>query len=123
MSALVVRIIGGVCGGAIGTFISGQIYDYIYNKPVKKVEQPNPPQHFESKFQHVKSFEEILNIELREPENNNPLRNEKDAYIIEIINNNNENDNKDEKLFINDAIHDNTYIDYYSLYFGHEKEN
>jgi len=60
---------------------------------------------------------------LREPENNNPLRNKKDAYIIEIINNNIENDNKDEKLFINDAIYDNTYIDYYSLYFGHKKQN
>lgn len=121
MSALAIRIIGGVFGGAIGTFISGQIYDY-FNKPVKKIEQQSPPKQFDTKFQDVKSFEEIVAIELCEQENNKPSEHEH-LYIDINLCTDIENDNEHENLFINDAIYDNTYIDYYSLYFGHIKEN
>jgi hypothetical protein len=124
MSALAIRIIGGVLGGAIGTFISDKIYHFIY-RPVKKLEQQSPPKQFDTKFQDVKSFEEIVTIELHEQQNNTPSRDEEHEHItidtdvyIDI-----ENENESENLFINDAIYDNTYIDYYTLYFGNEKEN
>lgn len=123
MSALAIRIIGGVLGGAIGTFISDKIYHFIY-KPVKKIEQQLPPKQFDTKFQDVKSFEEIVAIELHEQENNGPLRDEQPEDIITDTNLciDIEVANESEKLFVNDAIYDNTYIDYYTLYFGNETE-
>jgi len=57
-TALVIRIIGGVCGGAIGTYVSGQIYDYIYTQQLYP-SPPEPPKKFESKIKDAKSFEEI----------------------------------------------------------------
>lgn len=118
MSALAIRIIGGVLGGAIGTFISDKIYHFIY-KPAKKIEQQLPPKQFDTKFQDVKSFEEIVAIELHEQENNEQhediITDTNLCIDIEVA-------NESEKLFVNDAIYDNTYIDYYTLYFGNETE-
>ena len=57
-SALVIRIIGGVCGGAIGTYISGKIYDYINRKPQLPLPPPETTKKIETKLEKVKSFEE-----------------------------------------------------------------
>jgi hypothetical protein len=68
-SSLVIRIIGGVCGGAIGTYVSGKIYDYIYNGPQQIVvasPPPSPPKKHEFKFKDAKSFEDIYKIQLKE---------------------------------------------------------
>jgi hypothetical protein len=68
-SNLVINIIGGVCGGSIGTYVSGKIYDYIYNEPQHiVVPQPPsyPPKKYNSKFKDAKSFEEIYRIQLKE---------------------------------------------------------
>ena len=62
-STLVIRIVGGVCGGAIGSYISGKIYDYVYNKPQI---QPSPPKKYELKFKDAKSFQEIYKIQVNE---------------------------------------------------------
>ena len=66
-STLVIRIIGGVCGGAIGSYISGKIYDYLYNKPQTP---PSPPKKYDLKFKDAKSFEEIYKIQLKEQMDN-----------------------------------------------------
>lgn len=121
MSALAIRIIGGVIGGAIGTFISDKIYKYMYIKS----KESYPAKQIDNTLQKAKSFEEILNIEFNKQSNNNVYQ--EDGNKIKDINLNIdidiENDNKNEKIFINDALYDNNYIDYYSLYFGHEKKN
>lgn len=121
MAALAIRIIGGAVGGAIGTFIGDKIYKYIKREA--------PPKQLENNSQDLKSFQDLLNIKLNETFNNTNCE-EKDNKneVIEI------NSNKDiqpefdfeieiENFFINDAIYDNNYVDYYSLYFGHEKNN
>ena len=119
-SALVIRIIGGVCGGAIRTYISGKIYDYINRKPQLPLPPPEPTKKFETKLENVKSFEEILNIQIQE-------------YIDNGNKNNYEYDNEHgntvtikntkETVFVNDALYDNNYIDYYSLLFAYDKDN
>jgi hypothetical protein len=67
-SALFIRTIGGLCGGVIGTYLSGKIYDYIYNRPQQLfVPTHSYPLDFQkSKIIEAKSFEEILNIQLQE---------------------------------------------------------
>jgi hypothetical protein len=65
-SALFIRIVGGVFGGAIGTYISGYIYGYFNKKrqPIPQIKEQSQPPQYESKYKHVKSFEEILNIDI-----------------------------------------------------------
>lgn len=122
-SSLVIRIIGGVCGGAIGTYVTGQIYDYVYNKPqLPPPQPPEPPKNFESKFKDVKSFEaklplveEILNIQIKEQiDNGNKYDYEYDnehGNTIEFKN----IIEKQETKFINDALYDNNFDDYFEL--------
>lgn len=119
-SALVIRIIGGVCGGAIGTYISGKIYDYINRKPQLPLPPPEPIKKFETKLENVKSFEEILNIQIQEHidngnKNNYEYDNEHGNTVIIK--------NTKETVFVNDALYDNNYIDYYSLLFAYDKDN
>ena len=108
-SSLVIRIVGGVCGGAIGTYISGKIYDYIYNEPQIIAHgsplPPSPPKIFNSKFNDAKSFEDILKIQLKEQIDN------VDRYNYEY---DNEHGNKVQlkeknKICVNDSLHDNDY--------------
>jgi len=126
-SALVIRIIGGVCGGAIGTYISGKIYDYINQKPQLPLPPPEPTKKFETKLENVKSFEaklplveEILNIQIQEHidngnKNNYEYDNEHGNTVIIK--------NTKETVFVNDALYDNNYIDYYSLLFAYDNDN
>lgn len=123
MSVLAIRIIGGVLGGTIGTIIGDKIYKYIY---VKR-EQSYTPKQIENKFDNVKSFQELMDIKLNESLNSTDSeenQNEENENKIRDINYDIDVDIEDENesLFVNDAIYDNNYIDYYSLYFGHEKE-
>ena len=114
-TALVIRIIGGVCGGAIGTYVTGKIYDYIYNKPQLPPPPAEPPKNFESKFKDVKSFEEILNIQIKEQiDNANKYTYEYDnehGNTIELKNITEEQETK----FVNDALYDNNFNDYFEL--------
>ncbi len=76
-SALIVRIIGGLCGGAIGTYISVQIYDYLNRNRQPITQKPFAlPEKYELKFKDVKSFEEILNIQVNEYINNQNGKND-----------------------------------------------
>jgi len=127
-SALVIRIIGGVCGGAIGTYISGKIYDYINQKP--QLPPPEPPKFFESKLKDIKSFEaklplveEILNIQIQEyidngNKNNYEYDNEH-GNTVDIKNTTEES----ETIFVNESLYDNNYIDYYSLLFAYDNKD
>jgi len=123
-SSLVIRIIGGVCGGAIGTYISGKIYDYIYNKP-----QLEPPKNFETKIKDAKSVEaklplveaklplveEILNIQIQEHiDNGNKYNYEYDNEHGNTIQIKNPEVEKEVKN-INNALYDNSYEDYFTL--------
>lgn len=129
MSGLVIRIIGGVCGGAIGTFISGQIYDYIKkNKlPSPSLEEPTIPPKYESKIDEAKTFMDILNIEmetqLTSNEDQEKVLKSKDKFAIKKnknvhieFNEPNEEPNNDirENIYTNDAIYDNYYLDYFT---------
>ena len=114
MSSLAIRIIGGVCGGAIGTYVSGKIYDYVYNK--KEIENTNSitktksnvnildekyDKKYENKISNVKSFEELLNIQIMEQLRNNKERiinyeyDNEHGNTIEINPHNLDTDNKE----------------------------
>jgi len=118
-SAFVIRIIGGVCGGDIGTYVSGKIYDYIYNKPQLSPPQIEPPKNFETKIKDAKSFEaklplveEILNIQIQEHiDNGNKYNYEYDNEHGNTIKIHKPEVEKEVKL-VNDALYDNSYEDY-----------
>lgn len=116
-SALFIRIVGGVLGGAIGTYISGNIYDY-YNK--KKPSQIQPPEKYEPIIKDAKTFEEILNIQVNEHKNNQSVNNNYD-YDNEYGNIFNINNEKTEDTYINDALYDCTFYDFYSI-IGRDKQ-
>lgn len=122
-TALVIRIIGGVCGGAIGTYISGKIYDYINRKPqLPSPPIPEPPKNFENKIKDVKSFQDILNIQIKEHienRNNNYEYDNEHGNSVEIKNIVKEK----ECLFVNDSIYDNNYEDYYTILCSLAREN
>lgn len=114
-AALVIRIIGGVCGGAIGTYVTGKIYDYIYSKPQMPPSPPKPPKKFENKIKDAKSFEEILNIQVQEHiHNGNKYTYEYDNEHGNTIQFQNIKEEK-ETRFINDALYDNNFDDYFTL--------
>jgi len=114
-TALVIRIIGGVCGGVIGTYVSGKIYDYVYNKPQLPLPPTESPKNFESKFKDVKSFEEILNIQIKEQiDNSNKYTYEYDNEHGNTIEFKNITEEKETK-FVNDALYDNNFNDYFEL--------
>ncbi len=122
-SALIIRIIGGVCGGAIGTYLTGRIYDYFSKsrKPIpqiKKQDQPPPP--YEIKYQEVKSFEEILNIDIGK-HISKQLETGKVNYEYDNEHGNTfeskNTGNKDKNVnFTNNVLHDNSYEDFYRFY-------
>lgn len=129
-SALFIRIIGGVLGGAIGAYLSGHIYEY-FNKnqqPLPKIKDQPPPQSYETKYQHAKSFEEILNIQIGE-HISNKIETEKSRYeydnehgnTFEFKNNNNK-ESETEILLINDPLYDNNYEDFYQYYISLGRE-
>lgn len=115
---LVIRIIGGVCGGDVGTYISGKIYEYISNTPQQIPPYPQePPKKFESKIKDAKSFEEILNIQVQEyidnvDKNTYEYDNEHGNTIQFIKHVKNIEDKQD--------VNDESYIDYYKLLFNYD---
>ena len=118
--SLVIRIIGGVCGGAIGTYVTGQIYDYIYKRPQQlPPSPPEPPKKFESKIKDAKSFEEILNIQVQELiDNGNKNTYEYDnehGNTIKFRKPVNNILEEEETRFVNDALYDNNFDDYFTL--------
>lgn len=119
MSALFIRIIGGVFGGTIGTYLSGYIYDY-FNKNRQPIPQIKPPEIYKPKYQDAKSFEEILNIQIEEK--NTKVEDEifDDKYDDNISEPKIKNINSSFKLedvnFMNDALYDNSYEDFYQIY-------
>jgi len=113
-SALIIRIIGGVCGGAIGTYISGHIYDYLNRnrQPIPQKPLP-PPEKYELKFKDAKSFEEILNIQVNEYINNQNGKNDYE-YDNEQGNTFNIKVEVPEETYINDALYDCNFYDFYA---------
>lgn len=112
-SALVVKIIGGVCGGAIGTYITGKIYDYISNRPQLSPPPLEPPKNLESKIKQAKTFEEILNIQLQEHIDNV----NKDTYEYDNEHGNTINIIEEEKevKFVNYSLYNNNFNDYFTF--------
>ena len=120
-SALVIRIIGGVCGGIIGTYISGKIYEFIYKKKynnlikndniINESKPPsivNPDNISYNKYQNVHTFQDILQIELNEHINN------KDIYDYEY-------DNTSNVIEENNKVDD--FEDYYLFFSSVAREN
>lgn len=121
MSSVSFRIIGGVFGAAIGTYFSGIIYDYLYNKHKQNVPQiqnkTNPPQPYENKIKNAQTFEDILHIQVNEhlkqqqtKPTNYEYDNEQGNTFNIIIEKSAE---YPEENYINDTLYDNSYYDYY----------
>jgi hypothetical protein len=104
-STLFIRIIGGVCGGAIGTYISGHIYEYFNrNRQPPQFKPISPPDKYELKFKDAKTFEEVLNIQVNEHINN---QNPKIDYEYDNEQGNTFNINvKTEETYVNDTLYD-----------------
>lgn len=119
MTSLFIRAIGGICGGVIGTYVTGQIYDYIYTGSHNSSSKTNHPNKNKS-FQNAESFEEILNMEIIEKMNGeyNGENKDKDKDICLEIKPPNPLEIEIEYTVINDAIYDNQYVDFYSIYFN-----
>lgn len=108
-SNLVINIIGGVCGGAIGTYVSGKIHDYIHNEPQpsppspSQSQSPSKPQKYDLKFKDAKSFEDIYKIQLKERLDN------VDKYNYDYDNEHGNSVEIREKptRFVNDYLNDN----------------
>ena len=114
-SALIIRIIGGVFGGAIGTYISGHIYDYLNRNRQPIPQKPLPtPEKYESKFKDAKSFEEILSIQVNEYINNQNGKNDYE-YDNEHGNTFNINVKKKDETCVNDALYDCNFYDFYTI--------
>jgi len=111
-SSLFIRIIGGVFGGAIGTFVSGHIYDY-FNRN-EQPPQNQPPENYEHKIKDAKTFEDILNIQINEHLNNQSIKNNYE-YDNEYGNTIKIDIEKPEDTFINDALYDNAFYDFYTI--------
>ncbi len=114
MSGIFIRILGG----AIGVIISGQLYDY-YNRQTNKNIQ----------------YKHNLDIELKKDKNTNTNTNmntnleyKKDKFYKEIESilikepepepeseKNNNDVTEQENVFVNDAIYDCSYYDYYFI--------
>lgn len=91
--SLIIRIIGGVFGGAIGTYVSGKIYDHFNKKPT--IMDKNIPDKNVNKDDQTNK-EEYLQLKI-----------ENDIYYKNMIK------PKEDDIYINDAIYDNTYFDFY----------
>jgi hypothetical protein len=118
-SPLIIRIFGGVFGGAIGTYISGRIYDFLYIRPQPPLTQPpltQPPLTQPSTHQNkkeIKSFEQILENKVKttnDYEYDNEYGNTIDFNYKK----------EDETIFINDALYDNSFFDFYESLFSYE---
>lgn len=74
MTSLAVRLIGGAFGGVIGGYVTGKIYDHFNsndqniknNQSIQQIKEPSQDYENRMKFRDVKSFEEILNIQIEE---------------------------------------------------------
>ena len=100
MSAIAIRLIGGVLGGAIGTYVSGKMYDYIYTKKPEPINQ-------EKVIEPPKSFEEILYNSVKAMEEKPPEHNDINPSVYPY------ETNYHKKIFVNDAIYDNNFHDDY----------
>lgn len=135
-SALIVRIIGGVCGGTIGVFISGKIYDFFIKKPDIKIPIQNTKEnttynscfenHQSNKIKDANSFEDIFNNQLKEYINNsNKYTYEYDneyGNIVEPTKNIEETEKEikyNNYKYNNYKFNDND-LDYYSLLFNYD---
>jgi hypothetical protein len=106
-SNLVINIIGGVCGGAITTYVSGKIHDYIHNEPQPSAPSPSPspsqPQKYDLKFKDAKSFEDIYKIQLKEQIDNVNKYN----YDYDNEHGNTVEIREKPAMFVNDYLNDN----------------
>jgi hypothetical protein len=105
MMELLIKIIGGVCGGAIGTFLSGKIYGYIYNKPqITPIPYSGNDNTIKESImiKKPKSFEDILKIRLQQ-------------HVDKYDNFNDDDANNKKITFVNNALYDNNFEDYYAL--------
>ena len=120
-SALFIRIIGGVFGGAIGTYVSGHIYDYFNrNSQPPQIQPMSSPEKPETKFKDVKTFEEILNNQVNEHINIKRAKNDYD-YDNEQGNTFNIKIEPPKEVYINDALYDCNFYDFYAIV-GRDKQ-
>ena len=129
MSLQIIRIAGIIIGGTLGGYISGKIGEYIYNKKNKfpqienKIEINQIPVSSDDDKKKIKSFEDLLNKEIKKQSNHENINNndtesdnndtESNNYFknyLEALENEKKLKEK-EMLFINDAIYDNDYYD------------
>lgn len=108
MSGIAIRIIGGF----IGVIISGRLYDHFTNK-YNKIDCNNKIDYKKVEIKENKYFENILK-EALETEINDK-NDENDMNEIKISDINELNEINEEKIFINDALYDNSYYDCYIL--------
>lgn len=114
-SALFIRIIGGVFGGAIGTYVSGHIYEYFNrNRQSPQIQSMPSPEKYEPKFKDAKTFEEILSIQVNELMNKQDVKHDYD-YDNEQGNTFNIKIEQPETTIINDALYDCNLYDFYAI--------
>ncbi len=129
-TSLFIRIFGGVFGGAIGTYISGKIYEFIYGKKnnplityknnTTNITKPpsiiHPDELSYNKFKNAKTFSDILEIELKEHISNTNKYNydydNEHGNTVDII---------EEKY--EEINEDNDFEDYYSFFSAIAREN
>jgi len=112
MSEFIVRIIGG----AIGGYISGKIYHHFYKNKNTTTNPPlQPPKENKHNINDVSSFDDILNIQIQKSQQNHDVTcndNLEQINKTDILFDKPERPER-EQLYINDAIYDNTYFDFY----------
>ena len=127
-STLFIRIIGGLFGGVVGAYLSGNIYNYFNrNKHTLHIKDKTPPETSppSSNYQNIKQFDDILNLEI-EREANNTITKENINYERSNSFEFKRNEDKEytsEMTFINDALYDNNFEDFYQYYIMLGKEN
>ena len=121
MLSLVVKIIGGVCGGTICSYATCKIYDYIYTNPRMLTH------HSASSPEHI-SIEDILSREvlnddklIKENFNKIDIIKYKNSYDYDY---DNEHGNGAlDCCIINDALYNKSYRDFYYYLSSFPKNN
>lgn len=130
MSIQILRIVGIVVGGTLGGYISGKIGEYINNKKKPQIENKPISQDIKNpnisnneikvNYPKINSFDDLLKREIelqKEEQINQSEQVNPDSYYLDYIKalEIELEKQEEEKLFVNDAIYDGDFYDYFIL--------